>query len=191
LNDYASALAERLVRANWRGGFNHTRSRVALMKEYLRRAALWSHQLRAKQWPFFDAAALENPNIRADEELISAVVENEEIIHQLPLVMDTCVWALHFSALRDSGEARPYLPDMFEPLVIFYERGGGFGIDTTGMIQVDCAAMKRGSPASHWDDKAKTSIDAEALDLLGRQPLTTDSSMRKTILHDGSTREHR
>ncbi|MGW8526274.1 MULTISPECIES: hypothetical protein [Nocardiopsidaceae] len=168
MKDHASALTERLIRADWHGGFNHTRSRVALMKEYLRRAALWSHQLRAEQWPFFDAAALANPNVRAGEELVSEIIEKEEIIHQFPLVMDTCVWALHFSALRDSGEALPDLPDMFDPLVIFYERGGGFGIDTTGMIQVDYAAMKRGSPASHRADKAKTSIDAEALDLLDR-----------------------
>ena len=166
MNDHASTMTERLARVNWHGDVDRTRSRVALMKEYLRRASLWSHQFRAKQWPFFDAAALVNPNIRASEELVSEIVEKEEIIHQFPLVMDTCVWALHFSALRDSGETLPDLPDMFEPLIVFYERGGGFGIDTTGMIQVDYAAMKRGSPASYWDEKPKTSIDSEALDLL-------------------------
>ncbi|MEU0237269.1 hypothetical protein ABZ234_06215 [Nocardiopsis sp. NPDC006198] len=168
MNDYASTLTERLNHANWHGDFDHTRSRVALMKEYLRRAALWSRKLHAKQWPFFDAAALVNPNVRASEKLTSKITKNKEIIHQFPLVMDTCVWALHFSVLRDSGKTLPDLPDMFEPLIVFYERGGGFGIDTTGMIQVDYAAMKPGSPASHWNEKAKTSIDSEALDLLDR-----------------------
>ena len=76
------------------------------------------------------------------------------------------MWALHFSALRESGESLPDLPDMFEPLIVFFERGGGFGIDTTGMIQVDHAAMKRGSPANDGGDSPRTSLDAEALNLL-------------------------
>lgn len=162
----AHELAERLSRVDWRENFDHTRSRVALMKEYFRRSALWAHHLNAKAWPFFDPAEIINPNVRASKETISMVTENEDLLQNFSLVKDTCIWALHFSALRDTGEELPVIPDMFSPLIIFYERGGGFGIDTTGLIQIDNAAMGRGSALRYRGKEPQTSLDSAALDLL-------------------------
>lgn len=163
---YAHELAERLSRVDWRGNFDHTRSRVALMKEYLRRSALWAHHLNAKAWPFFDPAEIINPDVRASKETISMVTENEDLLQNFSLVKDTCIWALHFSALRDAGEELPDIPDMFSPLIIFYERGGGFGIDTTRLIQIDDAAMCRGSALQYREKEPQTSLDSATLDIL-------------------------
>ena len=65
---HTAATLARLQAVDWTGGsgFKQRRSRVRLMAEYLRRAALWAQDLDAtSEWPFFDIAAHVDPSIQS------------------------------------------------------------------------------------------------------------------------------
>ncbi|MEV4435421.1 hypothetical protein [Streptomyces sp. NPDC049555] len=160
----AHSLAERIAQIDWHGNLEHTRSRVALAREFFRRSALWAESLSSNEWPFFDIAALVDSSIRADEELVRKVSSTPA--HQQPVVVNTCVWAVHFAELAADHPSLPELPDPFEPLLVMYERGGGVALDSTGFIDIDTAAVPIGSPAKHLERKPLPVHDNEYLDSL-------------------------
>ncbi|MEU1827137.1 MULTISPECIES: hypothetical protein [Streptomyces] len=163
-NKPTSALAERIERINWEGNLDHTRSRVSLMREFLRRSALWAEELDSKVWPFFDVAALIDPSIRAEEALVERAIAGS--VRQQAFVREMCVWALHYAALTESGLDIPRLPDPLEPLLVMYERGGGAALDTTGFIDIDTAAVPIGKPEQHISRKPLDVADKSRLDSL-------------------------
>ncbi|WP_152471803.1 hypothetical protein [Nocardiopsis gilva] len=163
-------LAERILSVNWQSDFEKTKSRVALMREYLRRSALWAHHLDSSgRWPFFDVAIIIDPEVRADEEIVERVKDHIEGQSQLPVVTDTCIWSLHFAALRSAAVPLPALPDLYEPLILMYERGGGFGIDGTGSIEVDMVALPRRGMQKFLSAEPLASLNPEELDTLDAQ----------------------
>ncbi|MBD0690754.1 hypothetical protein [Streptomyces sp. CBMA123] len=140
------ALADRLTKVDWDPAETDPRLRISLMKEFLRRSALWAHQLGSDRWPFFDVAVLIDPSVRADPDLVEQVSESCAL--QSTAVQQSCVGALHFAALQESGHVTLQLPDPFEPIVSLFENGGGFTLDGTGMIDIDPAvSMSRGKLA--------------------------------------------
>ncbi|WP_051969828.1 hypothetical protein [Kitasatospora azatica] len=140
------SVAARLLKVDWTPSGAYTRQRISLMREFLRRSALWSEQLGSDEWPFFDIAYLVDPTVRAAPEIVAAVAGGSA--QQNVTVSRSCEWALHFAALRESGKAPLQLPDPFEPLLTLFEHGGGFNLDGTGMIDIDFnASMARGSRA--------------------------------------------
>ncbi|MFG3225395.1 hypothetical protein ACGF07_11545 [Kitasatospora sp. NPDC048194] len=144
-------LADRLTSVDWNPAQTDPRLRISLMKEFLRRSALWAYQLGSDRWPIFDVAALIDPSVRADPELVDQV--SKSCATQSTAVQQSCVGALHFAALRESGRAIPRLPDPYEPIVVLFENGGGFALDGTGMIDVDVTvSMSRGKLAD-WLDR--------------------------------------
>ncbi|MFI6151162.1 hypothetical protein ACIBCA_00490 [Kitasatospora sp. NPDC051170] len=147
------ALADRLMHIDWDPAETNPRLRLSLMREYLRRSAQWADRLGAEaSWPFFDVAALIDPSVRADPELIERV--GRVCALQSTAVRKCCEGALHFAALKESGTALPRLPDPYEPVVSLFEHGGGFGLDGTGMIDVDATvSLGRGSLAD-WLPRA-------------------------------------
>ncbi|MDT0326820.1 hypothetical protein [Nocardiopsis lambiniae] len=162
-----SDLAVRIHAIDWNGNLDHTRSRVLLMREYLRRMALWTRTLDARGWPFYDLAEFAAPGIRATDEIVQGVKDNPDIVRQFPTVGKTCAWALHLAAARDAGASLPDLPDPFEPLIRMYERGGGFSLSTTGTIDIDGAGIHRGTLLHHLGDTPKapeTDTELNALD---------------------------
>ncbi|MFJ2219398.1 hypothetical protein ACIOFY_05055 [Streptomyces anulatus] len=107
--------------------FEHTHSRALLMREYLRRAALWARAYEAEQsWPFFDIAA----HIDADITTPLDITEDlEQLLKDLTpaSLRTTCRGAVRWAALRDAHpDLLENLPDPYEPLLRMYERGGGF-----------------------------------------------------------------
>ncbi|CAL9478455.1 hypothetical protein SUDANB121_03000 [Nocardiopsis dassonvillei] len=162
-----SDLAVRIHAIDWNGNLDHTRSRVSLMREYLRRAAVWTRALGAKGWPFYDIAEFAAPGVRAADEVVQGVLENPAVVEQYPTVGKSCVWALHLAAARDAGVSLPDLPDPFEPLVRMYERGGGFSLSLTGTIDIDGAGLYRGTLLDHLGDTPRapeTEAELDALD---------------------------
>lgn len=163
---FVSQLAGRLASVDWEGDWERSRSRVELMREFLRRSALWAGELGSEDWPFFDVAALVDPSVRADPQTVEQVAAGVSV-HQ-PVVGDTCAWALHFAALRDADVGLPKLPDPFEPLIRMYERGGAFLLDGTGTVQVDAAAI----PLATRDQRLgqpELSLTVAELDALDRR----------------------
>ncbi|MBB6120680.1 hypothetical protein [Nocardiopsis algeriensis] len=165
-----SDLAVRIHAIDWSRNLDRTRSRVALMREYLRRAAVWTRTLEAQGWPFYDIAEFAAPGVRAADEVVSGVLESPALVRQFYTVGHTCVWALHLAAARDEGAVLPDLPDPFEPLMRMYERGGGFALSTTGTIDVGRAAVYRGTLLDHLGDIPKapeSDAELDALDAAG------------------------
>ncbi|MFE5811674.1 hypothetical protein [Streptomyces sp. NPDC056491] len=159
----ALALAARLERADWVGSFDRTRSRVALMREFLRRSALWAGATGSTEWPFFDIAGRIDPSARIDDESVKGVAERIGL--QQPVVLNTVTWALNFAVLSDTTPVLPDLPSPFEPLVLMFERGGGFGLDGSGHIEVDMAAIARGT-VEQARERAPLDLDGAGLDAL-------------------------
>ncbi|ARF78234.1 hypothetical protein ACIG0C_11845 [Kitasatospora aureofaciens] len=151
MND-TRALTERLTNVDWEPSETDPRLRISLMKEFLRRSALWAERLGSDAWPFFDVAALIDSSVRADPELVELVLKSCAL--QSAAVQQSCVGALHFAALQETGRATPQLPDPYEPIISLFENGGGFTLDGTGMIDIDAAvSMSRGSLAD-WLGRA-------------------------------------
>ncbi|MER6997092.1 hypothetical protein [Streptomyces sp. NPDC000410] len=124
---------ERLRAVDWGDDFaasDHSNSRALLMREYLRRAALWARAYGAEQsWPFFDIAEHVDAEIQASPE-ITAEVE-EVLVGLAPTSLQrTCRAAVRWAALRDGHDDLPAdLPDPYEPLLLMYERGGGYFLE--------------------------------------------------------------
>ncbi|MFJ9946057.1 hypothetical protein [Streptomyces erythrochromogenes] len=161
--DSALALAARLERADWIGSFDRTRSRVALMREFLRRSALWAEATGSTEWPFFDVAGRIDPSARIDDEVVKGIAERIGL--QQPVVLDAVTWALNFAILSDVRSELPALPAPFEPLVLMFERGGTFSLDGSGHIEVDMAAVPRGTP-EQARERNPLDLDPASLDAL-------------------------
>ncbi|MER6022514.1 hypothetical protein [Streptomyces anulatus] len=129
-NAPARTVLHRLKAIDWAdnvAAFQHTHSRALLMREYLRRAALWAQAHGAEQsWPFFDIAERVDGNITTPPDVTEDL---KRLLMDLASasLRTTCRGAVRWAALR---EARPdlleNLPDPYEPLLRMYERGGGF-----------------------------------------------------------------
>ena len=141
------------------------------MREYLRRAAMWARHLQATEhWPFFDVAGLVELKVRAEPGMVEQLDTALQPYSLWPTIKKTCVWYLHWQALqRDRAEAvaGANLPDPFEPLIRFYERGGRFYTEH-GFINVDVVgipAQVRGWQA-HDSSAPLVALEDSALDRL-------------------------
>lgn len=168
-------LAERLCAINWEMGFDRTLSRVRLMSEYLRRSAHWADALGCvDRWPFFDIAAEVDPGVRADAALVARV--EEHLANDGPswtVVRNTCLWALHWAALPAGAQVSGRISgagadDPFAPLLLMYERGGGFTL-STGFIDIDAAGVRRRTWRDHLKPEPVVSLDPAVLDELDRR----------------------
>jgi hypothetical protein len=163
MNERLRATAERLSAIRWEGNLEHTRSRVALMQEYLRRAAWWA-QATPAVWPFGDLATAVDPMVLVPEPLRLAVLD--AVRRQAPaswIAEDLVTWILRWAALEPRPVApRPDVDDPFEPLVLFLERGGEFTVENR-MIQVESAAVPI-RPIEAYLTRAPLDLDSAALD---------------------------
>ncbi|MCX4677090.1 hypothetical protein OG413_17575 [Streptomyces sp. NBC_01433] len=127
------AVLDRLRAMDWAddsAAFGHTHSRALLMREYLRRAALWALAYEAERsWPFLDIAEHVDAGIVASPDVSDEV---EELLKDLApaSLRTTCRGAVRWAALRDVHHALPTdPPDPYEPPLLMYERGGGYYLE--------------------------------------------------------------
>lgn len=165
----AARTVSRLLAVDWAGDTNldHLRSRAALMKEYLRRAAWWAHELDAtEEWPFIDIAAHVAPGVHVPDDSAGQL---ETLIHDRvgwPSVADACRNALRWASALDAGVVIPdHLQDPFEPLLLLFERGGGW-TEESGFIDLGLASVRRRTWRDHLTSEPATSLAASALDAL-------------------------
>lgn len=152
MTDHSShAVLERLRAIDWSDdlkAFEHANSRALLMREYLRRAALWARAYGAEQsWPFFDIAEHIAEAIRTPPEDAAAL---EEILSGLaPASLKiTCRGAVRWAALRQAQIEWPGdLPDPYEPLILMYERGGGYFLEE--FVDLNGAMIRLGNVESN------------------------------------------
>lgn len=169
MSNHVTALARRIMAIQWTGSYDKNRSRVALLREYLRRAAWWADAMKTEQYPFFDIAEEINPKVRADPAQVQRVEADLNSKMVGVLARRTCARALHFAALLDAGTKLPKVPGSvaqpFEPLLMMFERGGGFRLEGK-LIEVDSAGVPIGTLQSNRTDTPVVALTAAALDAL-------------------------
>lgn len=152
--DTAAALAaiDRVGRIEWRHDPTHLGSQAALMKEYLRRSAICAEALgRTADWPWYDAAArltlpgadtrllpgyvfldpapeYRGPGADPLEDQIIALHQRVQRSGQVNAWMKpTYLWYIRWESVRNQPALTALgLPDLYEPLIAMYERGGRF-----------------------------------------------------------------
>jgi hypothetical protein len=166
---HTEATLARLQAVDWKGdtGFDHRRSRVRLMAEYLRRAAIWAQALDATdEWPFFDIAAYVDPSVHAPADQAKAL---EVLINRgigWDSVQTAARAALRWAVLLDANVTLPPgLEDPFEPLLLMFDRGGAWTTEA-GFIDVDGAALRQQTWLDHLEAEPRVTLDQAALDVL-------------------------
>lgn len=165
-DDAVHAMADRLSAVNWERHGHRCWSKAALLKEYFRRAARWADAYRCDTpVPFFDIAACADPTVRADQrvidELLAKVDGGWDVDHTIPYV-------LHWAALGGSGFALPAgLDDPFEPMVLLFERDGGFHTEN-GEVDLEYLSVSMRRWRARADDPPMAGFGTGALDEIDR-----------------------
>ncbi|MFI9319853.1 hypothetical protein ACIGXI_08730 [Kitasatospora aureofaciens] len=167
-------MVDRLKAIEWSAyqeGQDKAFSRAALMKEYLRRAALWLDTYGdTDEWPFFDLAAIVAPAVRADPAVVSDIENFIEEASGSWHAIECSAAAVQWAALRDSsGSVLPPLPDPFEPLIRLYERGGSGFSFANGFLDFGMLMVKRGNWRSHLSPDPIVELDDNTLNALDEQ----------------------
>ncbi|MCT7954077.1 hypothetical protein [Laspinema palackyanum] len=171
----ADTAIDRILAINWEPDDTRTNSHVALLQEYLRRAALWAEALNCTdEWPFFDVGAHIFPSVQAEKRYLERL---EQHFSQVPfyvtdVIEKTCRWFVQWEGIKHLPEVtlvdfwnRP-LPHPYEPLILLYDRGGIF-YSEHGFFCFEDAALPRGTWREHWQpESAVCQLDTEALDNL-------------------------
>ncbi|MEU3407913.1 hypothetical protein ABZ766_28750 [Streptomyces sp. NPDC006670] len=168
----ADAVLHRLRSVPWAGdwdfAYGHVKSRRVLFREYLRRAAVWARAYPAAEaaWPFFDVTGHVDPEFRLSPETDA---ELAGLLRGLPggEVANTCSGAVRLAALRAQDPAAfQGLPDLYEPLVLFYERGGEFLRDNRGALDLTGVSFRLGALADYLGNPPVTLLGDTVLDAL-------------------------
>jgi hypothetical protein len=161
---------ERLKAIEWSDEdamFRHAPSRAALMREYLRRSACWAQVYDAGDfWPFFDIAERVDATIRADADVLGELEDYLSDNVGRPSIGKTCRGAVHWAALRSETTAElPDLDDPYEPLLLMYERGGGFTIESEFIDLTGTMVLFR-NMRDYLSREPVTRLDARTLEFL-------------------------
>ncbi|MFE0377874.1 hypothetical protein ACFW1M_20320 [Streptomyces inhibens] len=159
---------ERLRAIDWSddsAAFDHANSRALLMHEYLRRSALWARAYRAEQsWPFFDIAEhvyaeLQTPpDVAAEVEVVMAGLAPASLKR-------TCRAAVRWAAVCDACDDLPAdMPDPYEPLLLMYERGGGYFLEE--YLDLNGVMIRLGNVESNASAKPFLTLAPATLDAL-------------------------
>jgi hypothetical protein len=151
---------------NWDAAFAHRWSRPKLWFEHLRRTACWAEAFDAADaWPFFDIAERVDPSVRAAPDIISEL-ENY-LAHNvgMPSIKQTCRAAVHWAALcADSRVELPDLGDPYEPILLMYERGGGYSV--CQFFDLGGVEVSLGRMVGRLSSKPVVALDSATLDEL-------------------------
>ncbi|MFE5805173.1 hypothetical protein [Streptomyces sp. NPDC056491] len=152
---------------DWDDVLSRAKSRRILMREYLRRAALWSQAYSVEgAWPFFDVTEFVDPEFRMSPEMTA---ELAEFLSRVPdsALQDTCAGAVRLAEMRaQNPTALPDLPDLYEPLVLFYERGGEFLRDNVGGLDLTGVSFRLGTPQGKLRTPGFETLGGTVLDAL-------------------------
>ncbi|WP_405980099.1 hypothetical protein [Streptomyces sp. NBC_00158] len=152
----------------WDLAFERGGSRQVLMWEYLRRAAVWAKACGAEgAWPFYDVTAYLDPEFELPPAQAAELEELQRTVYWEDL-RKTCAGAVRLAGLGERNpDAVAGLPDLYEPLVLFYERGGSFSRDCSGVFLDLVGVMCRpGKPAGYLGSRPVGVLDDAVLDAL-------------------------
>lgn len=153
--------------ADFRLNSSRQPSHAALVREYLRRMALWAEALRCEgEWPFFDVAAV------IEGGRTTGAIDPDLQFAPLPglggAFRAALAAAVHFAEIAERPEARMHgLPDPYEPLIRLFERGGTMATEH-GMIYTGTVGFPR-KPFQPATGPALVAFDDATLDALDRE----------------------
>ncbi|MCX4518415.1 hypothetical protein OHA69_12175 [Streptomyces anulatus] len=161
--------------ADWDDAYSHVISRQLLMREYLRRSALWAEAYSAEEaWPFFDITNYVAPELSLPKSL--SLDLNEFLRTRMTgLVKTTCAGAVRLAELRTQNPAaeKPSLPELYEPLLVMYERGGDFMRDNSGALDLTGVSFRPGTMRDYLGDTPIVTVRASVLDALDTEGRVT------------------
>ncbi|MER7671084.1 hypothetical protein ABTY61_21835 [Kitasatospora sp. NPDC096128] len=136
------------------------------MREYLRRAALWADAFGAENlWPFFDIGRQIDPTVRAAPDITTDLDNFIDNTIGRRTLEETCRGAVHWPTFcHGTSLTVPDLPTPYEPLLLMFERGGGFYVEE--MIDLSGAAVPLGKLSDHLSHAPVVSLDLATLDAL-------------------------
>ncbi|MFI5944981.1 hypothetical protein ACIBCB_32740 [Streptomyces uncialis] len=147
---------------DWERAFAHRWSRALLMREHMRRAALWAEAYGVpERWPFFDVAELARPGLRLGAGLAAEADAFAATLAPRGLGV-VCRAAVRWAAVGSRG--LPELPHPYEPVVTLFGRGGGYSVGQ--MIDLDGISVPYGSFAGSLALEPFVALDARVLDML-------------------------
>ena len=137
------------------------------MSEYLRRTAWWVNELDdTRQWPFFDIVGRWAPAVHTPPELAEQL--ETLIYHSTGWQGGACRAMLRWAAMLDAGIPLPaHLEDPFEPLLLMFERGGGF-TGCGGFIDLGGSSVLQKTWRDHLRTEPVVSLNVATLDALDR-----------------------
>ncbi len=197
MRDQSAALAaiDRVGAISWRQDPARLGSQVALMKEYLRRSALAAETLGGTaDWPWYDAAArLTLPDVETryqpgyyflepettyrgpdTDPLELKIIDLYNRMNKIPGVKSayawqSCLWYVRWAAIKNHPAlASLNLPDPYEPLIAFHERGGWFKPEQ-GYLDLGGANVTRTGWRQAAQQPPLPSLDSQFLDQLDRE----------------------
>jgi hypothetical protein len=122
---------QRFLEVEWTPQEQHARSQIFLIKEYMRRMALWANALNAtKYWPFFDVIEQIDPSLSVPQTALFQFEKSVQGKYLKSFVKWSGEWYLRWSAHNHEPQIAAYnLPEPYEPLIISYERSGAFYVE--------------------------------------------------------------
>lgn len=191
----ANAVIDRLERVKYEVSDHRLTSSVLLVKEYLRRSALWALAMDcAEGGQVFDIAQLlalgngdERPlpgytlldpephSLRADplEQRILALRQHlRGSEYAVSWQMERCLlWHLRWVTLAADPAVTGFdLPVPYEPLVVLYERGGWFQMRHGEFDFYPLGGFRPGTTARYADQEPVVSLDPIDLDRIDAEP---------------------
>ena len=161
-------MAARLGAVDWTRHGDKAWSKAALLKEYLRRAAQWAIAYECDtRTPFFDIAVCVDPSVRVDQAVVDELVKKVEpggwdATHVAPFIVR---WAA--LRAREDVDLPADLDDPFLPLILLFERGGGFHTEN-GEVNLEWKSVRLTGWRKRATDPPLPSFAADHLDELDR-----------------------
>ena len=165
-----NAMAVRLSAIDWERHGDKAWSKAVLLKEYFRRAAQWAAAYECgSPVPFFDIAECIDPRVRVSQGVLDGILATVESKGGGRNVTQVVPFILRWAALRATPGIGlpPNLEDPFEPLVLLFERGGGFHTEH-GEVDLEWKSVRMAGWRKRADDPPMPSFAPEALDEIDR-----------------------
>ncbi|GGN18910.1 hypothetical protein FHR83_004010 [Actinoplanes campanulatus] len=164
------AMADRLGAIDWERHGHRCWSKSVLLKEYFRRAAQWAAAYRCDSpVPFFDIALCVDSRVRIDQHVLDGVIEKIAAGRGGLNVKQVTPFILRWAALRATPgiDLPTHLEDPFEPLILLFERDGGFHTEN-GEVDLEYRSVPMRGWRKRADSPPMPSFAPDALDEIDR-----------------------
>jgi len=158
----------RVIAIEWRYDSAKFSSHIVLVREYLRRIALWESKFHAGPWPWLDVASVVEPVFNLDKSVEDALEEHFHGLRAGSRQIMVCKSYIKWCAISNRPDVNAlHLPAPYDPLIALYERGGYFRIEHGFYVDVDEGyGFHLGHIMDHLLSEPFTDLSHDNLDIL-------------------------